>query len=626
MGIVNVRAIQPLELKEKECCMNAIAEIKSQNLQGYLEWAVSSGDPFALAVIENLSRYPVSVGEFITSDTYLGLKNVYPVVIESLEDIYHPHVDGLGRLRIGTTYREVLLTGSLGCAKTFTSVIGILYGIYLLSCLRNPHALFGLDSNSEIVILFQSIRFQTGGVAYKLAREMIDGSQFFTKHFPKDQRNKNEILLPKNIVIRPVSGELTAAIGMNVATVLLDEMSYMRYHAKSVYAEDGGAYDQARALYAATRGRIDSRFAKLGKYLIPMWLAGSARHQDDFIQTKVREAMQLSSLGENADSYVYNKTVWQVKPFNYPSKQTFRVYLGEGTTPPQIVEKGSPLYKSEHIIDVPVEEENAFKTQAINIALRDICGIPGAEIGNFIVESERAKARFNRDNIFVTESCTFLNGDLPKVRKGFKERVGVNIDRIWFCHLDLSRTTDSTGIAIGYVEKFIEGKPKIIIAGLLEVKPVPGHVIPWDEIIQFLFRLSNVVPLYGISADQVGYNYLREQVVPYGYRTQKISDNPRSEIFHNFLNVLIDGDISIANHSKTQEELLALNVDGKTSKVTKPAGGSKDCADALVSLVELLKTIPRHLHDPNNWREPEPPENISEVCKPNHSQELQNID
>lgn len=601
--------------------------IESNNLKWYLNWAVSSNDPFALAVIENLSRYPVSVREFITSDTYLGLKNVYPVVIESLEDIYHPKVDGLGRLRIGTNYREVLLTGSLGCAKTYTSVIGILYGIYLLSCLRNPHALFGLDSNSEIVILFQSIRFQTGGVAYKLAREMIDGSQFFTKHFPKDQRNKNEILLPRNIVIRPVSGELTAAIGMNVATVLLDEMSYMRYHAKSVYAEDGGEYDQARALYAATRGRIDSRFAKLGKYLIPMWLAGSARHREDFIQTKVRESVQSIANGGIADTYVYNKTVWQVKPFNYPSKQYFRVYLGEGTTPPQIVEKNNPLYKSEHVIDVPIEEENAFKAQAINIALRDICGVPGAEIGSFIVESERAKARFNRDNIFVRESCTFLNGDLPRVRKGFKCGIGVNTGRIWFCHLDLSRTTDSTGIAMGYVEKFINGEPKIIIAGLLEVKPVPGHVIPWDEIIRFIFRLSKIIPLYGISADQVGYNYLREKVVPFGYRIQKISDNPRSEIFHNFLNVLIDGDISIARHTKTQEELLALNVDGKTGKVTKPAGGSKDCADALVSLVALLKSISQHLHDLNNWQDPEPPEESNtKPHKSNDNHELQNID
>ncbi len=242
-----------------------------EELRDYLVWVAAYGSPFDLAIAENLARYPVAVSEFITSDSYLGLKNVYPAVIEALEEIYHPVVDDFGAIRIGTRYREVLLTGSLGCAKTYTSVLGILYGIYLLSCLRNPHALFGLDPSSEIVFLFQSIRFQTGGVAYKLAREIIEGSRFFTHSYPKNLRVKNEILLPNNIVIRPVSGELTAAIGMNVATVLLDEMSYMRFHAKSVQAEDGGEYDQARALYSTTRARIDSRFSKLGRYLIPMY-------------------------------------------------------------------------------------------------------------------------------------------------------------------------------------------------------------------------------------------------------------------------------------------------------------------------------------------------------------------
>jgi len=55
------------------------------------------------------------------------------------------------------------------------------------------------------------------------------------------------------------------------------------------------------------------------------------------------------------------------------------------------------------------------------------------------------------------------------------------------------------------------------------------------------------------------------------------------------------------------KELLALNVDEKTGKVTKPAGGSKDCIDAVVSLVALLKKVPRHLFIPENWNPPTPP-------------------
>ncbi len=568
---------------------------------------VSSGDPFAQAVAEQLARYPVSVLEFVTGDSYLGLKNVYPAVITALEDIYHPNVDGLDNpLRIGTKYREVVLSGGIGCAKTYTSVLGILYGVYLLSCLRNPHALFGLDPNSEIVCLIQSIRYQTGGIAYKLTREIIEGSTFFTKHFPKNHQIKNEIQLPHNIVIRPVSGEQSAAIGMNIVSVLLDELSFMRYHAKSVYSEDGGEYDQARALYSATRSRIDSRFAKLGRYLIPMWLAGSARHKEDFIQAKIRDHVQLMALGKDSGIYVYNKTIWEVKPQDYPSRNTFRVYKGQGQTPPQIVDEGSPLFESEHVVDVPIELDTAFRAQPINVALRDICGIPSIEIGNFVVEMERAKSCFDRKNMFTTESCTFQGGDLPMVWKSFL--ANARTDRTWFCHLDLSRTTDSTGMAIGYVDKWVHNRPKIVVAGLLEVPPVPGHVVPWDAIINFIFRASKRIPLYCISADQVGYHYLVEQFPQWGFKIAKISDNPNSEIYHKFLTSLVEGDISIANHPRTIDELLALMVDEKTGKVSKPAGGTKDCVDALVGLVELLKICPRHLHDLGWWQTPHIPE------------------
>lgn len=581
--------------------------LPASELKEYITWAASAGGSFDLAVMENLARYPVSVSEFIASDSYLGLNNVYGAVIESLEEIYHPSVEGLSvPLRIGTHYREVLLTGSLGCAKTYTSVLGILYGIYLLSCLRRPHDLFGLDSNSEIVFLLQSIRFQTGGVAYKLARGIIEGSHFFSKAFPKDNRVKNEILLPNNIVIRPVSGELTAAIGMNVATVLLDEMSYMRYHAKSVNAEDGGEYDQARALYSTTRARIDSRFSKLGRYLIPMFLAGSARHEEDFIQSKIREQANLISLGEEPGVYVYNKRIWDIKPWDYPSGDFFRVFLGLGAVPPQVVDDHSEYYQSEHVIDVPMELEVAFKAQPINAALRDICGIPSKEVGTFVVEVERTKSYFNRRNIFSAESCTFLGGDLPQVQRDFVDNPIA--DRPWFCHLDLSRTSDSTGIAMGYVDKWINNRPQIVVAGLLEVPPIPGYVIPWDAIMYFIFRFSEIVPLYAVSADQVGYHYLAEQLVPYGYKIARISDNPRSEMYHNFLNALMEGDISIAQHPKTLDEFLALNVDEKTGKVEKPAGGSKDCADALVSLVALMKLVPACKHELSSWIKPTPPE------------------
>ncbi len=280
--------------------------------------------------------------------------------------------------------------------------------------------------------------------------------------------------------------------------------------------------------------------------------------------------------------------------------------MGKGQIAPQIIEKGHELYKSENTIDVPVELLTAFTNQSITRALRDHCGIPSSETGSFIVEIEKTKTAFCLDNIFTTKSCTFLGQDLPKVRAEFYNNP--RIDRVWFCHLDLSRTTDSTGIALGYVDSWMEGRPQIAIAGLLEVKPTSGNVIPWEAIIHFLYRLSKIIPLYGVTADQVAHNYLREHLVPYGYKIAKVSDTPNSAIYHEFIDLLSEGRLKVANHQKALDELLALNVDEKTGKVTKPANGSKDCADALVSLVSLLRKLPSTRHNPENWVIPKPPE------------------
>lgn len=572
--------------------MNNNSELHEQ-----VSWSLSHGGKFYQELLQHLVRLPVDVKTFITHDDYLGIKTAYPGIVEALEEIYHPSVEGLCKpLRIGTEYKEVLLTGSLGCGKSYCSVLGILYGVYLLSCLRNPHALFDLDPSSEIVFLFQSIRLQTGGVCYKLARELVSGSKYFTKYFKRDANVKNELLFPNNIVLRPVSGDVTAAIGMNIVSGIWDEMSFMKHHAKSVYGEDGGEFDQANALYNSAKSRIESRFSKFGRHLIPMFLAGSARHENDFIQAKKR----LAESSQDKHVYIYNKTVWEVKPFAF-SGDKFRVFVGDKNNPPQIIAPDNSLFGSSNTIDVPLELKASFQGLPIKQALRDVCGIPSQEIGNFIVEPERALEAFNIDNMFAIDSTDFVSQEGP-VTKTFYQKP--KTDRVWIAHLDLSRTNDSTGIALGYVDRWDKGLPYFTVAGLLEVQPLPGSVIPWEPIMEYLKRLSKVIPLYGVTADQVGAHYIWEHLVPHGFKVAKVSDTPDSRMFHQFHNLLLEGRVSIANHPKTKEELLALNVDEKTGKVMKPAGGSKDCVDALVSLVSVLSKVKEYKIYPENWSVP----------------------
>ena len=58
-------------------------------LAQYLFWALEHGGKFHAQLIEYLCRYPVSAREFIEGEQYLGLKSVYPAVVEALEQIYN---------------------------------------------------------------------------------------------------------------------------------------------------------------------------------------------------------------------------------------------------------------------------------------------------------------------------------------------------------------------------------------------------------------------------------------------------------------------------------------------------------------------------------------------------------
>ena len=93
------------------------------------------------------------------------------------------------------------------------------YQVYLLSRLKDPHKLFGLDPAHEIVFIFQNIKESLArSVDYDRFRAMCERAPYFKNHFPFDEDFKSEMKFPKRIVVRPVSGEATAAIGQNLAS------------------------------------------------------------------------------------------------------------------------------------------------------------------------------------------------------------------------------------------------------------------------------------------------------------------------------------------------------------------------------------------------------------------------
>ena len=160
---------------------------------------------------------PVDVQTFVESRDFLDRRGVlYPAVMEELREL------NSGK------YVEAVLTGAIGTGKSTIALFTTAYQLYLLSCLRDPHRLFGLDPSSEIVFAFQSLnKMLARSIDYERFRSMISTSPYFARHFPFRKSIASEMLFPNHIVVRPLSGNVTAAIGSNIFGGILDEMNFM---------------------------------------------------------------------------------------------------------------------------------------------------------------------------------------------------------------------------------------------------------------------------------------------------------------------------------------------------------------------------------------------------------------
>ena len=254
-------------------------------------------EPTNLKEMADYKWKPVGMEEFVCSPAYLDKKEeIYPKVMEELIEI------NSGK------YVEVVFTGGIGSAKTTSALYTTAYQLYLLSCLRSPHRLYGLDPASEILFIFQSINGKISKASFARFKSMLETSPYFQQRFPFQKDLASKLVFPNRIEVVPVSGAETAAIGQNVMGGMIDELNYMQVVEKSKQSVDGDVYDQAVALYNSIARRRKSRFSKQGKLPGILCLVSSKRYPGQFTDLKEEEAKRDPTI------YIYDYCVWEVKP------------------------------------------------------------------------------------------------------------------------------------------------------------------------------------------------------------------------------------------------------------------------------------------------------------------------
>lgn len=529
---------------------------------------------------------PVDLETFVTDPFYLDKKGVlYPKVLPYLKEI------NSGK------YIECVLTGGIGSAKTTISQYTTAYQVYILSCLRNPHYLFDLDPASEILFVFQSLNATLAkNLEFNRFKALVEGSEYFMTQFPFDKNIESRLKFPNRIEVVPVSGAETATIGQNVIGGVLDEVNYMAVVEKSKADVDGGTYDQAWALYNSIVRRRKSRFMVGGTIYGMLCLVSSKRYPGQFTDLKEDEAKAQIAKTGSTKIYVYDKCVWDIKPAkHYEHSGWFYVFVGDESRRVMILEdedydRFSEEDKRTKIKKIPEEYRDDFDRDPIN-ALREVAGVSKLATFPYFSNAEAVSKCFKeRPSIFTLDSAIITVDNLKVRPKLFKKHGGTPR----FCHIDLSKSLDSTGLVIGHVDKFttidrgdiIETLPNIVIDGVLEIKPPKFGEIIYSEVRNILYKLREKgLFIKWVTFDSYqsvdSIQILKSQGFVSGVQSMDINVIPYTIA----KSALYDVRVDMPEHPLLKKEIQSVEYDPEKVKIDHPSNSTKDVCDALVGVI-----------------------------------------
>ena len=556
-----------------------------------IEKARTGEDKREIGYLLGLDRYPVDIEEFLFGQAYLKRPRdeIYPEVLKYLKLINNP-----GGARISNPFTELVATGGIGSAKSTIAIYTTAYQLYILMCFKNPHRMFGMDSSTEIMFIFQSM---TGGLAtsvdYMRFRSLCEQSHVFTNDYPFDHKLKSLCRFPRRIEAKPIATDM-GTIGQNVMGGVIDEVNFMAIVEKSKRSIDRGTYNQALEVYNSIARRRKSRFMQQGKLPGILSIVSSKRYPGEFTDQKIDEAKTDPTI------FIYDKRVWDVKPAGTFSGETFRVFIGDATRSPRLMAKADLVKKPDkHLVtNVPIEYRKEFEKDIMN-ALRDIAGVSTLARFPYMMNVEAVVSSFGQRDSLLNQTETQFR--IPTVV--FYPDLIEDPKMPRWVHIDLGVTSDCAGVACGYVRSFkkmsrgevIEYMPEIVFDFLLRVKPPQNGEINFGKIRSLLYAVRDAgLDIRWVSFDSYqsvdSMQILRQRGFSTGIismdKTPQVKGKGKTPIAYDFFkSAIYEGRVVAPRHDHCQMELVSLEKNPKDGKVDHPPGGSKDVADAMAGVV-----------------------------------------
>jgi len=524
-----------------------------------------------------------------------------------------------------------VFSGSLGCGKTFSAMIGFTRLLYELSCYRDPSRATGLAVNAPIYLANLSV---SGKQAKRAAYATLDGiigqAPYFQECFRPDPDIKSELRFPKRITVFPGTGSETSVLGLNMFGGLVDEANIMSSTTQGVAAHRAklqglSAYDQAQTLVNAMVRRAKSRFLSQGRMPVKIFVVSSRVYPGEF--TEQLEYDARTDPGIMVRSY----SLWDVKPEQY-SKKTFQVELATQETRSRVL---TPDVDQATIVGKVVNIPDDFLTDFLKDAdgaLREFAGISvGTVEQTFIKMKEKIFAAVERDEqvaggIRKPTSVESLVRGLSGEPVGMLTREQLSVmgeaGRLrprWYpgvkrvIHLDSGQKQDAFGLVMGCSpgtkvttrrtddgEKVEELAPIIWIDLMLRVIPPENSEISFSAIRELIYQLRE----WGFQIDVVTMDSwqtleMHQQLKSKGFRTDDLSIDTDEAPYQTLKSALYDDRITFYRYQHVLTELAHLQRHPKARpRIDHPAQmtdqhgrtmrGSKDVADGLAGVTWTL--------------------------------------
>ncbi len=469
---------------------------------------------------------PVSIRTFINHPEYCNAR----------DECWEPIKDDLSGLFVGYDdplmewkFNEAVFDEGIGGGKSYKASQIITYLVYRILLLKDPQKLLGLARGSSIYFINMSIRGdQAKKIVFGEIKQRIENAPWFKRHgFLPDPNIKSELRFPKNINVVPGNSKETFPLGFNLLGGVMDEAAW--------YTETE-SHDVAEEMFNALHNRIKNRFGNKGMLV----MISSPRYVDDFIEKKMAEAKTNNRI------YTVRKTSWDSKP----------KYLFSGAT----IQIENFTIPKEYEVEA-LRNWERFK--------RDYMAIPSLALEPYFKRWELVMAGVD------TNMKNPVNPDLT-LQPWFRG----NPNYTYYGHIDLSLTTDATGIAICHREQ-----EKIIIDMMMRIKAEKGKEIDISGINAIIFELkARGFSIFKCTFDQFQSAASIQEFNRQGLNSERLSVDKDLGPYETLKEGIYTGKVKYYHLQEFLDEMQRLEL-VKGKKVDHPANSSKDICDAVAGAV-----------------------------------------